>query len=1146
MSTDTQHLVQQSLRGDHQAFGEIVARYQSTVSAVAYSVTGNLAQSEDVAQEAFILAWRKLGTLEKPDAIAPWLCSIARNLARNWIRKQSRQQTVSMESVAEIAHPTGEAPEVQQERQQRADLVWRALADIPEDYREPLILFYRQGESVRAIAEALELSEDNVKQRLSRGRRMLRAEVETLVESTLTDTRPGKAFTAGVIAALPALDGAKAGAAEMAATSAKAVAVPVAMGALLKVALPVAAVAALTLGGAWWGMRDARTANTDTAGNAASLQSAANVPAASETSAVPREAAAPEPSDSAQNTTPEAALAANTGTTVNGLVVFRDTGLPAPDMRVLMGTKEGEPRETLSDEQGRFTFSGVPTGQLVLLAYDAQYDEMPEDHFRSEQVPLTVAAGETPPEVRIVVPPGGGVLSGRITDANTGEPLANINVEVFRMGTPMLNGKSKADGSYRVVGIQPGSWYVHLERDNPIFQSGTTKNMETITVGDDLTANLDFAVDRGVPIRGRVVDADGQPVADAIVEAELFLGETRTNKEKVWAKSCYTRAGNTGEFTFWGAQPEDRAVMSARTKELASHIANVTLAADASPESVTLTLLPKTVVTGRFVDEQGRAVPANLWSRPVHPDGPGQWHGQPSDPEPTFSAELPPGTWELKGRVDGLEFGMDELTQTVELGPEPRDGLVIKVATKSDLTGPHSLAGRVVDEQGQPLRDCRVYINGTSKTNQRSFQETNTGDDGHFAFKGLLDDVYRVHATPSPPYEKYAGYDEINPAETPEVTIVARRAATIRGRVIDAVTGKPITQFELDYGELGFFGGETQHGPDTPSVHSDSGDFSFPARLDMAWYLRVSAPGYAAQRQTGPALSPGEESDPLEFKLTPSRIVRGTVTNSAGEPLAGALVFVNDLDIGQRRGPENAAAETDADGNFTITSIPEEATEAHIMKEGYANAVEPIAERMRVILREGGIIEGRVTVGGAPPEGEVMVAAIAIETPLDGATPETLLAARDVKFARANEDGTYRLEHLMDLSYRLQVTTSGDVLGNRRVLPEERLEAAHGTVVTFDIDLPWGDAAVEGIVTEGGAPAPDMRITCIQGDTQLFTTSDSGGAYHFNGLTAGTAAITVYAADEPAEAPVPEAAGEATLKLESGEVLHQDFALTAR
>ena len=89
-------------------------------------------------------------------------------------------------------------------------ILWRSLERIPEIYREPLVLFYRKHQSIEAVAQGLELSEDAVKQRLSRGRKLLHEQVLAFVEGALERTNPDRAFTAGVLAALPALAAAKA------------------------------------------------------------------------------------------------------------------------------------------------------------------------------------------------------------------------------------------------------------------------------------------------------------------------------------------------------------------------------------------------------------------------------------------------------------------------------------------------------------------------------------------------------------------------------------------------------------------------------------------------------------------------------------------------------------------------------------------------------------------------------------------------------------------------------------------------------------------------------------------------------------------------------------------------------------------------
>jgi hypothetical protein len=118
-----------------------------------------------------------------------------------------------MEALGKLPTP-GPHPLEQAISREEEGILWRSLERIPETYREPLILFYRQHESVEEVALALELSADTVRQRLVRGRKLLQEEVLAFVEGALGKTAPSQAFTQGVLAALP-----------VAASSAKATAV---------------------------------------------------------------------------------------------------------------------------------------------------------------------------------------------------------------------------------------------------------------------------------------------------------------------------------------------------------------------------------------------------------------------------------------------------------------------------------------------------------------------------------------------------------------------------------------------------------------------------------------------------------------------------------------------------------------------------------------------------------------------------------------------------------------------------------------------------------------------------------------------------------------------------------------------------------
>src|ERR1700690_2481960 len=96
-------LVNATLGGNRDAFGQIVSRYQSLICSLAYSATGSLGQSEDLAQETFITAWRHLGHLRERDKLRAWLCGIARNRINGFLRREGREPVRDAEPLEEIS-----------------------------------------------------------------------------------------------------------------------------------------------------------------------------------------------------------------------------------------------------------------------------------------------------------------------------------------------------------------------------------------------------------------------------------------------------------------------------------------------------------------------------------------------------------------------------------------------------------------------------------------------------------------------------------------------------------------------------------------------------------------------------------------------------------------------------------------------------------------------------------------------------------------------------------------------------------------------------------------------------------------------------------------------------------------------------------
>ncbi len=127
---------------------------------------------DDALQEVFVVAYRRLGSLEEPERVAGWLRGVAVNVARN--RRRGKRRSPIVKGI-EVPEPTdGRGPEViAMERQTRTRLL-QLLDALPDEQRDALVLFEIEGVSMKAIAQTLGLSLATVYRRLEEARNALR------------------------------------------------------------------------------------------------------------------------------------------------------------------------------------------------------------------------------------------------------------------------------------------------------------------------------------------------------------------------------------------------------------------------------------------------------------------------------------------------------------------------------------------------------------------------------------------------------------------------------------------------------------------------------------------------------------------------------------------------------------------------------------------------------------------------------------------------------------------------------------------------------------------------------------------------------------------------------------------------------------
>lgn len=169
---EDQEDVERVLAGDISAFERIVLRWQKPLVNLAYRFCRDRSRAEDMAQEAFLRAFRGLKGWRRDAAFSSWLFAIATNFYRSEMRRIP-EGMVPLDSIEGRAALNAGLIELNDEDRGRA--VRRAVSALPGKYKDVLVLFYFHEMDVSAAARSLGLPEGTVKARLSRGRKILRS-----------------------------------------------------------------------------------------------------------------------------------------------------------------------------------------------------------------------------------------------------------------------------------------------------------------------------------------------------------------------------------------------------------------------------------------------------------------------------------------------------------------------------------------------------------------------------------------------------------------------------------------------------------------------------------------------------------------------------------------------------------------------------------------------------------------------------------------------------------------------------------------------------------------------------------------------------------------------------------------------------------
>jgi len=177
---DDRSLLRAAQQGDVEAFGVLVTKYRTRIHAVIFSIIRNEEEAWDLSQDAFLRAWKSLGSFRGGSSFYTWIYRIATNAALDWLRRRKNAPTVPYEeTVATAADPVADAAETAPARRLEAaeirNRIDAALRDLTPEHRAVIVLKEIEGMQYHEIAEAVGCSIGTVMSRLFYARRRLQA-----------------------------------------------------------------------------------------------------------------------------------------------------------------------------------------------------------------------------------------------------------------------------------------------------------------------------------------------------------------------------------------------------------------------------------------------------------------------------------------------------------------------------------------------------------------------------------------------------------------------------------------------------------------------------------------------------------------------------------------------------------------------------------------------------------------------------------------------------------------------------------------------------------------------------------------------------------------------------------------------------------
>ncbi|HEX6099288.1 MAG TPA: carboxypeptidase-like regulatory domain-containing protein [Thermoanaerobaculia bacterium] len=736
---------------------------------------------------------------------------------------------------------------------------------------------------------------------------------------------------------------------------------------------------------------------------------------------------------------------------------------------------------TVTGKDGKFVLSELAEGVVELEVSAKGLPTVKPLVLAGDFVSVTLAAVESRPSYPQPGSTGEGTIRGRIT--LDGKPLANAPVVI---GETRVT--TNAKGEYVFTGLASERHFVNIdERLFPrirspftgrMYQEGREPNAADLRRSREAT--LDYALRAAPMVRGRVVDAEGKPVARARVQLVIAGRSTLDFAHELGSP----RTAPDGRFAFpapdWA---ENENVSVAVTPLLHSTIRSKAFAIGDKDHTIDITLPKLETVRIRVLDRAGKPVAGARvayattadtasFESPNHLVDYGVEQRMPrTNAEGEVSVQLAADTYDFAAAAEGFQTGA--VTKAIAK-PATVDITLERAALLRGRVhrGGRGVAGVSVNLVGGRTRDSNAT----------------TDSEGRFELKGMAPGTYRIVF-----YKQEELIDRTMEVEAPgDVDVSLPPAGTLRGRVIDAATGEPVREFAFSVQSV-------QSGANSVNRGESTASGTFTLQIPAGTYRVTAGAQNFTSSEPVEARVVENETTTIDIPLGRGATLSGRVTDDSGLPIAGADVTVISASFERSRraarvGPPQT--QTADDGTFTASGI--EAGEVRLMvrKQGYVPHLKNVevsgTMSLDVTLTRGLSLNGIVLRDRRPVPG-VQV----------GASSSAI--GGEHQSAITDDDGRFTISGLIPARYTVSAFFEDQHTEVKDVDPAQRREL----VLSLD---PKPRGAIYGVVT-GMPPATGgkyvRRVVMVNSeDTGTEGMIDEAGNYRIENVPVGRMWVT--------------------------------------